>query len=88
MRSFLVLLFCFCIFTAMFAETKVDGYKRLEKCLSEFYQGRPRDYPNRAEKKIVIFKSEVGKEYLYEKDLRGMEVVCYKMLYKKNRETN
>ena len=55
-------------------------YKRLEKCLSEFYQGRPRDYPIEAQKKeILVFKSENGSEYHHTKKLRGMEAVCYEL---------
>ena len=54
--------------------------QKLEECLSEFYQGRPRDYPPKAEKKkILVFKSHNGTEYLHMQELRGMEEVCYKL---------
>ena len=35
--------------TPSLAENTGD-YDKLEKCLSEFYQGRPRDYPPKAKK--------------------------------------
>ncbi len=65
--------------TPSLAENGGD-YEKLEKCLSEFYQGRPRDYPPKAEKnEILVFKSENGSEYHHTKQLRGMEAVCYKL---------
>ena len=67
------------ISTPLFAENSGD-YEKLEQCLSEFYQGRPRDYPPKAQKKeILVFKSENGSEYHHTKQLRGMEAVCYKL---------
>ena len=67
------------VLTPVLAENNED-YKKLEKCLSEFYQGRPRDYPPKAKKKeILVFKSENGSEYHHIKQLRGMEAVCYKL---------
>ena len=67
------------VLTPVFAENNGD-YKKLEKCLIEFYQGRPRDYPPKAQKKeILVFKSENGSEYHHTKQLRGMEAVCYKL---------
>jgi len=61
----------------LFADKSRD-YEKLEKCLDEFYQGRPRDYPQKVEKKaILVFKSENGSEYIHKKELRGMELVCY-----------
>ena len=58
----------------------IGDYEKLEECLSEFYQGRPRDYPIEAQKKeILVFKSENGSEYHHTKKLRGMEAVCYKL---------
>ena len=60
--------------------TKSGDYKKLEQCLEEFYQGRPRDYPLKAEKKeIIVFKSENSLEYIHKKELRGMEEVCYNL---------
>ena len=68
----------------MFAKNSAD-YKKLEKCLSEFYQGRPRDYPPKVQKKeILVFKSENGDEYLHTKQLRGMGTVCYKLFSQEN----
>ena len=59
---------------------KTEDYEKLEQCLDNFYQGRPRDYPLKAEKKeIVVFKSENGSEYIHKKELRGMEAVCYNL---------
>ena len=59
---------------------KSRDYEKLEQCLDEFYQGRPRDYPPKAEKKeIIVFKSENGSEYIHQKELRGMEEVCYNL---------
>ena len=67
------------ISTPLFAENSGD-YEKLEQCLSEFYQGRPRDYPPKAQKKeILVFNSENGSEYHHTKQLRGMEAVCYKL---------
>ena len=61
------------------AENSGD-HEKLEKCLSEFYQGRPRDYPPKAQnKEILVFKSENGSEYHHTKQLRGMEAVYYKL---------
>ena len=61
----------------LFADKSGD-YEKLEKCLDEFYQGRPRDYPPKVEKKVIfIFKSENRREYIHKKELRGMELVCY-----------
>ena len=58
----------------------IGDYEKLEECLSEFYQGRPRDYPPEAQKKeILVFKSGNGSEYQHTKQLRGMEAVCYKL---------
>ena len=80
MTRLLVLLLFVLPSTPIFAEAKVEDYKKLEKCLNNFYKGRPRDYPPKSEKKeILIFESVDGKEYLHTKQLRGMEVVCYKM---------
>ena len=60
-------------------------HQKLEECLSEFYQGRPRDYPPRAEKKkILVFKSHNGAEYHHIQELRGMEAVFYKLFSPKN----
>ena len=60
--------------------TKSENFEKLEQCLHEFYQGRPRDYPLKAEKKeIVVFKSANGSEYIHKKELRGMEAVCYNL---------
>ena len=65
--------------TSVVAENNGD-YEKLEKCLSEFYQGRPRDYPPKAQKKeILVFRYENGSEYHHTKQLRGMEEVCYKL---------
>ena len=59
---------------------KTEDYEKLEQCLDNFYQGRPRDYPLKAEKKkIIVFKSENGSEYIHKKELRGMEAVCYSL---------
>ena len=67
------------VLTPVFAENNGD-YEKLEKCLSEFYQGRPRDFPSKAQKKeILVFKSENGSEYHHTKQLRGMEAVYYKL---------
>ena len=58
----------------------IANHKKLEECLSEFYQGRPRDYPSESEKKeILVFKTEDGREYYHSKELRGMETICYKL---------
>ena len=55
-----------------------EDFEKLEQCLDDFYQGRPRDYPPKAEKKeIIVFKSANGSEYIHKKELRGMEAVCY-----------
>ena len=68
----------------MFGKNSGD-YKKLEKCLSEFYQGRPRDYPPKVQRKeILVFKSENGDEYLHTKQLRGMGTVCYKLFSQEN----
>ena len=57
-----------------------EDFEKLEQCLDDFYQGRPRDYPPKAEKKeIIVFKSENGSEYIHKKELRGMEAVCYNL---------
>ena len=59
---------------------KTEDYEKLEQCLDNFYQGRPRDYPLKADKKeIIIFKSKNGSEYSHKKELRGMEAVCYNL---------
>ena len=72
------------LLTPVFAENRGD-YEKLEKCLSEFYQGRPRDYPSKVKKKeILVFKSENGDVHLHIKQLRGMESVCYKMFSHEN----
>ena len=60
--------------------TKIEDFEKLEQCLDDFYQGRPRDYPLKAEKQeIVVFKSANGSEYIHKKELRGMETVCYNL---------
>ena len=60
--------------------TKSEDFEKLEQCLDDFYQGRPRDYPLKAEKKeIIVFNSENGIEYIHQKELRGMEAVCYNL---------
>ena len=67
--------------------TKSENFEKLEQCLHEFYQGRPRDYPLKAEKKeIVVFKSENGSEYIHKKELRGMKqfVIIYMLQKNKN----
>ena len=67
-------------FSTPIIATKNEDFKKLEQCLDDFYQGRPRDYPPKAEKKeIIVFKSENGSEYIHEKELRGMEAVCYNL---------
>ena len=72
----IILLF---ISTPLIADKSGD-YEKLEQCLDEFYQGRPRDYPPKAEKKeILVFKSKNGSEYTHKKELRGMEAVCYNL---------
>ena len=72
----IILLF---ISTPLIADKSGD-YEKLEQCLDEFYQGRPRDYPPKAEKKeILVFKSKNGSEYIHKKELRGMESVCYNL---------
>ena len=59
---------------------KSEDFEKLEKCLDDFYQGRPRDYPPKSEKKeIIVFKSENVSEYIHKKELRGMEAVCYNL---------
>jgi hypothetical protein len=59
---------------------KSEDFEKLEQCLDDFYQGRPRDYPPKAEKKeMIVFKSESGSEYIHKKELRGMEAVCYNL---------
>ena len=65
--------------------TKSEDVEKLEKCLDDFYQGRPRDYPLKSEKKeIIVFKSENGSEYIHKKELRGMESVCYNLYTSEN----
>ena len=77
-RIFTLIIFSF-VSTPIIAN-KSEDYKKLEQCLENFYQGRPRDYPLKAEKKeIVVFKSENGSEYIHKKELRGMEAVCYNL---------
>ena len=62
------------------SETIKGDYEKLQKCLSEFYQGRPRDYPFQSENdEIVIYFSANGHEVRHKKKLRGMEIVCYRM---------
>tara|TARA_X000000368_G_C22806028_1_gene612503 strand:+ start:318 stop:572 length:255 start_codon:yes stop_codon:yes gene_type:complete len=74
-----VAIFLLFISTPVIANKSGD-YEKLEQCLHEFYQGRPRDYPPKAErKKIIVFKSENGNEYIHKKELRGMESVCYNL---------
>ena len=40
----------------LFADKSGD-FEKLEKCLDEFYQGRPMNYPPKVEKKQYLFLS-------------------------------
>ena len=77
-RIFALIIFSF-VSTPIIAN-KSEYYKKLEQCLENFYQGRPRDYPLKAEKKeVIVFRSKNGSEYIHKKELRGMETVCYNL---------
>ena len=75
-RIFALIIFSF-LSIPIFAN-KSEDYKKLEQCLENFYQGRPRDYPLKVEKKEeIVFRSKNGSEYIHKKELRGMETICY-----------
>ena len=41
--------------------------KKLEQCLENFNQGRPRDHPLKAKKEVIVFRSINGSEYIHKK---------------------
>ena len=74
---FLVVFVIIGFFTHSFADhsgsekISVSDITLIEECLDSFYQGRPRDYPQ--------------KTYIYKNDkLRGMELVCYQKIITDN----